>query len=156
MDSNRVHGQPVNPSHDGEEAGRYLSPVGRRVQLPEGQRPLVPGKVSLQSRPQWALLQTQNVVNGVRNQTLCWTGKPFFNCLSIYLSQCLQIILIMTITMSSSFYLSFSSVNFRRSSITFIFSNLFLSRFGTMSKVSWTRIATLYVTTSWVCSSEAK
>ena len=52
MDSNRVHGQPVNPSHDGEEAGRYLSPVGRRVQLPEGQRPLVPGKVSLQSRPQ--------------------------------------------------------------------------------------------------------
>ena len=71
MGADQLHRQPVDPPHVGQEAGRHLPLARRRVQLPEGHRPLVPGKVPLQPRAQRALLQAQDVVHGVWNQALC-------------------------------------------------------------------------------------
>ncbi len=74
MDPDQLHGQPIHPSHVGQKAGRHLPLARRRVQLPQGFRPLLPGEVSLQSRTQRALLQAEDVLHGVRHQTLRWTG----------------------------------------------------------------------------------
>jgi hypothetical protein len=57
---------PVHLAHVGQEAGGDLPPAGRRVQLPEGHRPLVPGEVPLQPRPQRALLQVSMLQNFLR------------------------------------------------------------------------------------------
>ena len=75
MGANQLQRQPVNPPHDGQEAGWHLPPSRRRVKLPEGHGPLVPGKVPLQSRAQRALLQAEDVVHGVRDQALRRTGE---------------------------------------------------------------------------------
>ena len=83
MDSDRFHRQPVDLAHDGQETCRNLSPPRRRVKLPEGERPLLPGEVSLQPRAQRTLLEAENVVDGVRNQTLCRTGNQSV-CLFVF------------------------------------------------------------------------
>ena len=67
-------GQFAGDTPDSEEASGHSPSAGRREQLPKGDRSLVLGKVPLQSRPERVVLEAEDELRRVRDQTLCRSG----------------------------------------------------------------------------------